>query len=106
MNLDSFNGIIQSKKAVMIYFSSEDCGVCHALKPKITQAFAEYYPQINQIELKIEINLELARSLNLFAIPSVLVFFESKEFIRKERYISINHFINEVKRPYDILFYE
>jgi thioredoxin-like negative regulator of GroEL len=106
MIIDNFNGIIKSKKALLIYFSSEDCGVCHALKPKIAQAFAEYYPQIDQIELKIEKNLELARSLNLFVVPSILVFFEYKEFFRKERHISISNFINEVKRPYDILFDE
>jgi len=104
MTIEELNNQIKSNDALLVYFSGTNCGVCKVLKPKITQAFTENYPKIKQIEINIDENIELARQFNIYAMPSILVYFDSKEFARKERNISVEGFINEIARPYNLFF--
>ena len=104
MNIEQLNKKIKSTPALLVYFSGTSCGVCKVLKPKITKAFNENYPKIKQIEINIEDNLELSRQFNIFATPSILIFFDGSEFVRKERNISVDGLIDQVKRPYSLFF--
>ena len=104
MTIDELNEQIKSSEALLVYFSGEHCGVCKTLKPKIYDAFAKTYPKIQQLEIKIEENLELARQFNVFALPTIIVYFDGSEFQRKERNISVDGFIRDVKRPYELFF--
>jgi len=104
MTIEKLNEEIKSNDALMVYFSGTSCGVCKVLKPKIAKTFSEYYPNIKQIEINIEDNIELSRQFNIYSMPSILVYFEGKEFFRKERNISVDAFAYEVNRPYGLLF--
>ena len=104
MNIEQLNKKIKSTPALLVYFSGTSCGVCKVLKPKIAKAFNENYPKIKQIEINIEDNLELSRQFNIFAMPSILIFFDGSEFVRKERNISVDGLIDQVKRPYSLFF--
>ena len=101
---DDLNAQIKSNDALLIYFSGEHCGVCKALKPKIFDAFTSRYPLIKQLEIKTEENIELVRQLGVFSLPTIIVYFDGAEFIKKERNISVDGLISEVKRPYDMFF--
>ncbi|MEA2091686.1 MAG: thioredoxin, partial [Campylobacterota bacterium] len=46
---------------------------------------------------------DIAPFFNVYAIPTVLVFLESKEFLRKSRHMSVDEVIREIKRPYEIM---
>jgi thioredoxin-like negative regulator of GroEL len=98
------NNIIQDNKACLIYFSGENCGVCKALQPKIKDTFNKNYPLIKQYHLDIEEYKEFAISLNVFSMPTILVFLDGKEFIRKNRNMSVDGLIEDLKRPYRLLF--
>ena len=104
MTIEELNEQIKSNDALLVYFSGTACGVCQVLKPKITEAFDKNYPKIKQIEINIEQNIELARQFNIYAMPSILVYFDGKEFARKERNISVSAFVNEIARPYGLFF--
>ena len=104
MNIEQLNEKIKSTPALLVYFSGTSCGVCKVLKPKIKEAFSNNYPNIEFLEINIEENLELSRQFNIFAMPSILVFFDGNEFIRKERNISVDGLIAQVKRPYSLFF--
>ena len=49
-------------------------------------------------------NLELASYFNIFSSPTILVFFEGKEFKRYGRNISLDIFNSELKRLYEMVF--
>ena len=104
MTIDELNKQIKTNDALLVYFSGEHCGVCKTLKPKIFEAFSNTYPKIKQLEIKTEENLELTRQFNIFCLPTILVFFDGNEFQRKERLISVDGLISDVKRPYDLFF--
>ncbi len=94
--------IIKRQPAVLVYFSGENCRVCNALQPKIKASFDEYFPKIKQIYLDAKTDQDIAINFNVFSVPTILVFLDRKEHLRKGRNISISQFIEEVKRPYDL----
>jgi len=100
--IDELNRYISTKKAVLIYFSGENCSVCKDLKPKIENAIVNNFPKIEIYEVKSDLYKEIASSFSVFSIPTILVYFDSKEFKRYGRNISIYQFIEELKRPYTL----
>jgi hypothetical protein len=47
---------------------------------------------------------ELAGEFHVFANPTLLVFFEGKEYIRKSKYVSIPELQSEIGRLYGMIF--
>lgn len=101
-NLQTLNDKINTGEPVLVYFSGENCSVCKVLKPKIEQAVKENFPKINLYEVKTDIHKELTSHFTVFSIPTILVFFDSKEIKRNGRNTSIPLFIEELKRPYNL----
>jgi thioredoxin-like negative regulator of GroEL len=95
---------IKSNEALMVYFSGIDCGVCEVLKPKVKEMMEQNFPKIKQVFVNAHENQECAANFNVFTIPTVLVFLDGKEFIRKSRNLSIPAFKEELQRPYDLFF--
>ncbi|NVJ53179.1 MAG: thioredoxin family protein [Campylobacteraceae bacterium] len=101
-SLEETKDIISTVPAVLIYFSGQNCSVCKALKPKIEQQVNLHLPKIKTYEVKADIYKEIASNFSVFSIPTILVFFDSKEFKREGRNISVLNFIEELKRPYNL----
>jgi len=94
---------IKDNMAVLVYFSAPTCNVCHALKPKLFEAIQENFSEFKIEEVDISQTEDIAPHFNVYAIPTVLIYLDSKEFIRKSRHMSISEVISEIKRPYDIM---
>ena len=103
-NIESINSIIKENPAVMLYFSAPTCNVCHALKPKLLEAINENFDTFEIVSIDVSTDADIAASFSVFAIPTVLVFLDGKEFLRKSRHMSVGDVINEIKRPYEIMF--
>ena len=96
--------LIDFNKAVLVYFTASNCSVCHAIKPKIQTAFTNELPKIKQIFINSDTSKEITSNYGIFSFPTVLIFLESKEFFRVSRNFSIEQFLSDVKRPYELLF--
>ncbi|WP_345993420.1 thioredoxin family protein [Sulfurimonas sp. HSL-1716] len=103
-NIESINNIIKENPAVMLYFSAPTCNVCHALKPKLLEAVSENFETFEIVSIDISTDADIAAHYSVFAIPTVLVFLDGREFLRKSRHMSVGEVINEIKRPYEIMF--
>lgn len=101
-SLEEVKSIISTQDAVLIYFSGQNCSVCSALKPKIKEQVNLHLPKIRIYEVKADLYKEIASNFSVFSIPTILVFFDSKEFRRVGRNISIANFVEELKRPYNL----
>ena len=104
MKLEEFNNIIQNNSIVLVYLSGEHCNVCKALYPKIETLVNEKFPKIKLIKLLIEKSPEVFGQNQIFSIPTVIVYFEGKEFIRKIRNFSISELEQEILKPYNLFF--
>ncbi|MEA1915216.1 MAG: thioredoxin family protein [Campylobacterota bacterium] len=101
MNLEE---LLAKDAAVAVYFSGKECGVCHVLQPKIKKLIQESFPRIAYHSLDAQEHSVLAASLGVLSVPTLLVFFEQKEFIREVRNISIPLLKQKIQRPYTMIF--
>lgn len=102
-NIEEIQNSIQEHPTVMLYFSAPTCNVCHALKPKLLEAISKNFEKFEVISIDISTSQEIAAYFSVFAIPTVLIFLEGREFLRKSRHMSVDEVIREIKRPYEIM---
>ncbi len=102
-NLQQLQNNINTGKPVLVYFSGENCSVCKVLKPKIEEEIKKAFPKFELFEIKTDLDKEITAHFMIFSIPTTLIFFDSKEFKRYGRNMSIPLFIDEIKRPYELM---
>ena len=95
--------LIEDNEMVLVYFGSENCGVCRAMKPKVEEILKNY-PQIKSIQVDIEKSLQVSVKYNIFTIPGILLFVEGKETIREARNISVIDLNIKISRYYKLFF--
>jgi len=103
MSLDELKDIINQEVGVLLYFSGENCNVCHALRPKFKDAFDENFPELKQIYLDAHKNPEISAYYQVFSVPTMIVFMDRREFAREGRSVSIHQLVEQLKRPYNMM---
>lgn len=101
---DEFNTIIKNELGVLFYFSTVSCNVGEALESKVENMLTEHFPKIPMYFVDTNALPELAAQQSVFVVPTVLVYFDGKETIRKSRNISIGDLGASIERLYKILF--
>jgi len=101
--LESIQTSLENEPAVMLYFSAPTCNVCHALKPKLTEAIHANFETFEIISIDISQTPEIAAHFSVFTIPTVLVYLSAQEFLRKSRHMSVDDVIAQIQRPYTIM---
>ena len=101
--IENIENTIKENIAVMVYFSAPTCNVCHALKPKLLEALDENFKEFKVESVDISVDEDISPHFGVFAIPTVLIFLDGKEFLRKSRHMSVSEVIDEIKRPYEIM---
>lgn len=102
-SIENINNTIKENLAVMVYFSAPTCNVCHALKPKLLDAIDDNFKDFKIEDVDISVDEDIAPHFGVYAIPTILVFLDGKEFLRKSRNMSVDEVIREIKRPYEIM---
>jgi len=101
--IEDIEKTIKENPAVMLYFSAPTCNVCHALKPKLLEAIEGNFKEFKIVSIDTSIEQEIAAHYSVFAIPTVLVFLDGREFLRKSRHMSVDEVVREIERPYSIM---
>ncbi|WP_026450330.1 thioredoxin family protein [Aequorivita capsosiphonis] len=104
MDVETLNKLIASEPAVAVYFSAHNCGVCHALRPKVEALFSKEFPAAKFIHIEIDKSPGVSGEYGVFSAPTLLVFFEGKEFLRKVRLMGIQELHDIIERPYKMVF--
>ncbi|PLX21577.1 MAG: thioredoxin [Marinilabiliales bacterium] len=103
-SLEEFNSKLSESAGNLFYFSHEKCNVCKVLKPKIYNLLKNEYPKLKMFYCDTEYYPEIAGQNSVFTVPTILVFFDGKEFFRKSRNIGIDELSSILDRPYSIFF--
>lgn len=96
-------GFIEDNLINIVYFSGSTCGACDAIKEKVMHIIKEY-ENIKFIEINAVENKELAAAYNVFSLPILLLFVNSKETLRVGRYFDLLDFKNSIDRYYNLIF--
>jgi thioredoxin 1 len=102
-SVEQIEQTIREHPAVMLYFSAPGCNVCHALKPKLTEAIETNFKTFEILSVDISETPEISSHFGVFAIPTVLIFLDGREFLRKSRNMSVGEVIETIRRPYEIM---
>lgn len=73
---------------IILYFSTPQCGVCHAVLPKLVDALKDYPTEV--VEIDASVYPEVAGQHQIFVAPTVLLYYQGSEVLRESRFIDIN----------------
>ena len=103
-NTARMNNLIAERKGLMLYFYSDECAPCISLRPKVKALVEADFPLL-QLEFIDSVKCpELPAAFGVFSSPSLLVFFEGKEFLRESKYVSIEDLREKIGRYYTMVF--
>jgi thioredoxin len=97
MTLTETQNFLQNQPLALIYFSANQCGVCHAIKPRV-QAITEKV-NVPFVELNAGELPEVASVFQVMTIPAVLLFANGKEYHRQARFINVVELEEELRNP-------
>lgn len=103
MTLEELQQTIREEVGVLLYFSGENCNVCHALRPKFKEVFDKEFTQLEQIYLDAHEHAEISAHFQVFSVPTMLVFMDGREFAREGRSVSLHQLTQKLTRPYSML---
>lgn len=95
---------ISCEPALLLYFSTPDCNVCRALRPKVWALLQAECPRIRPLYVNCAASPEAAARFTVFSVPTILVYFEGREWLRKGRSVGLDELRGELIRPYHMLF--
>jgi thioredoxin-like negative regulator of GroEL len=103
-SIAEFERIRSENEAILVYFSTEACTVCKVLKPKVAEMAETNFPKMKLFFAGSDQLPELAAQNRVFAVPTILIFFDGRETIRKSRTFGIDELKSEISRPYAMIF--
>ncbi|MBS4538705.1 thioredoxin family protein [Clostridium sp. D2Q-11] len=101
--LNDINSFIDNNTMSLIMFSTDTCSACVDLTPKIEE-LVKQYPKLETIKVDMNELTEAAGEYSIFTIPTILLYIDGKETIRKGRFISIEDLDVNISRYYEMVF--
>jgi thioredoxin 1 len=95
---------LSGQPAVLLYFYSTTCGVCHSLRPKLERLLQSKFPAVKASYLDASLNQELAAQLRMLSVPGIIFFMEGKEVFRANGLIALAEIEAKISRPYNLYF--
>lgn len=96
-HIDEIHTEIAENKCVVLMLSTEDCGVCTVIKPRL-KAILEPYNNVKDIYSSIDIFPELSGEFMVFTVPTIILLVEGREVHRESRFIDFKRLEFEISR--------
>lgn len=103
-SVEALTTFVQGHEAVAVYFSGADCGVCQVMEPKVRELLDSEFPRILFGRVATAEAAELAAQQGVFAVPTLLIFFDGRESFRYARNFSLGQLRQDLARPYQLFF--
>ncbi len=101
-SLAEVRALVAREPAVLAYFSTPDCRVCQALRPKVGELLAREFPRMAGVY--VDCGALAAGQYRVFSVPTLIVFFEGREWLRHGRSVGLADLRQAIGRPYQLLF--
>lgn len=89
--------------AVLVLYGGPTCGVCTALRPRISAMAEQRFPKLRTLYVDCEASPELAAQQGVHTRPVVRVYFEGRRFVEKVWVFALKVLAHEIQRPYELL---
>lgn len=102
--LEELENLKQSEDGLLILFGGKNCNVCHAIKPKLLEMVTENYPKIKMVYVDCHVVMDVCSQNGVLSLPTLQVFFTGQRFIEEVRTFSLQKVIQDIARPYSMVF--
>ena len=103
-SIEQINNHVANQDAAILYFYSDNCAPCLSLRPKVIKLVEDEFPKIKLAFVNDEKHPELRSIHHVFTNPTLILFFQGREYRRESKYISIPQLSKEIARPYNMMF--
>ena len=103
-SVEQLKSVLDKESGVLVYFYNDDCQPCISLRPKVDDLIHQSFPKMKLIWINSKTYPELPASYQVFAHPTILVFFDGKEFKRFSKYVSVVELKESISRYYQLIF--
>ena len=101
---EGFEEFLRKKRGVLFYFATDTCSVGEAVEPKIRKLFQEKFRNFFFCFIDMNNSSELCASLHVFVEPTVLLFIDKKESLKRSRNINMIELETAVTRIYNLAY--
>ena len=103
-SISDFEQIKETERAFVLYITDDQCNVGESVAPKLEKLISEHFPKLSLYQTFMSQTPKLSSQLSVFVVPTILVFFEGKQYIQKSRSFSLEELQQEIARYYEMLF--
>jgi thioredoxin-like negative regulator of GroEL len=82
----------------LVFFTSNTCGVCKVLKPKLLDAVQANFPKVGIRLVDVEEEEEFTGQSMVFTLPVVIIKVDGREMYRFARSFSVYEVLEKLKR--------
>ena len=101
-SLQEVEAQIAAHGRVLLYFTSNDCGMCHALKPMVLRALEEAAPDAVAVTASINEVPALAGRFMAFSAPVMLLYDEGQERMREAGILDLGGLRDRFRRHLNV----
>ncbi len=103
-SLDELKEKTAAPTPCLVYFSHHQCNVCKVLRPKVRDLIANNFPEMMLYYVNTMEHPDMAGQFSVFSVPTILVFFEGREYIRESRHVNLSTFRERLEKLYRIYY--
>ena len=104
LDIDALRAAIKEEMGVLVYFYNDDCPPCISLRPKVEKLMDERFQKMKLLWVNSKTSPDIPAAYGVFSNPTILVFFDGKEFRRFSKYVSVAELGEAIERYYEMIF--
>ena len=101
---EAFRSLLRDERAVLFYFATMSCSVGEAVEPKVKMLLSKSFPEICYCWVDMGAVPEVAAAHQVFVEPTILLFVDGRESLRRSRHISLGELNSALERIYGLVF--
>ena len=95
---------VENAPGLVVLYGGAQCQVCQVLKPKLSQALSEHFPNMAQLYVDCEAHTALCAQSGVMSLPVVAVYFDGQKTFEAVRTFSVGEVLAAIERPYRLFF--
>ena len=100
---EEFEKLKSQSPMLIVQIGSKTCLPCIAIKKKI-DSWIVYHEKVKALYIPIEVFPEICADENVFSVPTLILFTESKRAVFESGYFSLENFLLKCERLESIIF--
>ncbi|WP_280166039.1 thioredoxin family protein [Priestia aryabhattai] len=98
-SMNMIEDYLKNHELSFLYVSREDCGVCHAVLPRLRELL-DNFPLIHLGHINAYDVEEVAAKFSIFTVPVLLLFIDGKEVLREARFVHFDELEKRLEKIY------